>query len=96
MEMLIERALVLGLGALTLGVVSGAVFAERVSMGGFETLRVLLSYMLWLMVAGILLGRRLIGYHGRRVAWASVFVAAVAVGIVVLYMISTAAPGEHA
>lgn len=85
LETLIERSLTLGVGFMTLGVISGAVFAERLSLGGLEAVRISLSYLCWLSVASLVVGQRLVGYSGRKVAWWAVTVAAMAVGVLVLY-----------
>lgn len=93
LEALIQRSLALGLGPMTLGVVSGAVFAERLSSGGIESLRIALAYACWLVVAGMVISQRLIGWSGRKVAWGAIGAAAIALAVVVLY---TASTGGHA
>jgi ABC-type uncharacterized transport system permease subunit len=93
LETLIQRLLTLGLGLMTLGVISGAVFAERLSPSGVVAIRVVLSYVCWLIVAGMVVGQRFIGHSGRRVAWGAVMVATMAVTVVVLYARSR---GGHA
>lgn len=89
LESVIERSLALGLGPMTIGVVSGAVFAERLSRGGVESLRIALAYACWLGVASLVVGQKLIGWNGRKVAWGAVTVATVALAVVVLYAITT-------
>lgn len=96
LESIIERSLILGLGPMTLGVVSGAVFAERLSRGEIELARMSLAYTCWLTVACLLLGQRLIGWNGRKLAWGAVFAALLALAVVVLYGFSDGAVGGHA
>jgi len=92
LESLSHRFLGLGLGPMTIGVVSGAVFAERLTHGGMESLRIALSYVCWLVAAAVVLGQRITGWHGRRVAWGTIFAAVLAVGLVLLYAIMNGSP----
>jgi ABC-type uncharacterized transport system permease subunit len=89
LETVIGRLLAWGLGLMTLGVISGAVFAERLSHGGIESARVALSYSCWLGAAGLVVGQKLIGWNGRKVAWGAVCVATIAVVVVVLYAVAS-------
>jgi ABC-type uncharacterized transport system permease subunit len=88
LEVLIERSLGWGLGLMTLGVVSGAVFAERLAHGGVESARMILAYTCWLGAAGLVVGQKLVGWNGRKVAWGAVVVAVVAVAVVLLYALA--------
>jgi ABC-type uncharacterized transport system permease subunit len=88
LEALIERSLTWGLGLMTLGVVSGAVFAEHLTRGGVESLRVALAYTCWLSAAALVVGQKLVAWNGRKVAWGAVLVATIAVAVVVLYAIT--------
>jgi ABC-type uncharacterized transport system permease subunit len=92
LEALSRRALNVGLGSMTIGVVSGAVFAQRLSFGGIEGLRVTLSYACWLLTALVVVGHRVLGWHGRRVAWGSIVSALLAVALVLLYALTTGGP----
>jgi ABC-type uncharacterized transport system permease subunit len=87
LEGFIQRTLTIGLGPMTLGVVSGAVFAERLTHGGIESLRIGLAYSSWLLVAGIVVGQRLIGWSGRKLALGALLAAATAIAVVVLYAV---------
>jgi ABC-type uncharacterized transport system permease subunit len=88
LESFMERALAVGLGFMTAGVVSGAVFAERISQGGLETARVALAYATWLAVAVLVVSQRLVGWNGRKVAYGAILVASTSVAVVVLYAIA--------
>lgn len=97
LESIIERCLALGFGPMTLGVVSGAAFAERLSRGEVEFARMSLAYACWLVVACLLLGQRLVGWNGRKLAWGTVLAAMLALSVVVLYAFSSGgAVGGHA
>jgi ABC-type uncharacterized transport system permease subunit len=89
LESLSHRLLGVGLGFMTLGVVSGAVFAEHLSHGGIDSLRVSLSYACWLVAAVVVVGQRATGWHGRRVAWGTILSAAFAVALVLIYALTT-------
>ncbi|HVJ20236.1 MAG TPA: cytochrome c biogenesis protein CcsA [Polyangiaceae bacterium] len=65
-----HRLLLAGFPLLTFGVVTGAVFTQK--LGEFEGLalaRSLLGYATWLLVAGVLVMRRLGSFGGRRAAY---------------------------
>jgi ABC-type uncharacterized transport system permease subunit len=83
-----HRCLGIGLGPMTLGVVSGAVFAERLSQSSGGTLRIVLSYACWFTAALVVLGQKVTGWHGRRVAWGTIVAAVLAVGSVLLYALT--------
>lgn len=92
LESLIQRSLALALAPMTLGVVSGAVFAERLSNGGMESVRIFLAYACWLVAAGLVIGQRLIGWNGRKLAWGAIAAAALALAVVILYAVSAGGP----
>jgi ABC-type uncharacterized transport system permease subunit len=73
---------------MTLGIVSGAAFAERLTHGGVESLRIAMAYSCWLLAACIVVGQRLIGWSGRKLAWGALLVAAVTIAVVVLYALA--------
>lgn len=96
LESIIQRSIGFGLGPMTLGVISGAVFAERAAHGGVELVRMLLAYVCWLTMAGLLVGQRLFGWNNRRMAWAVLVAATLAITVVVLYAVSGEAVGRQA
>jgi ABC-type uncharacterized transport system permease subunit len=89
LEALSHRFLGIGLGLMTIGVVSGAVFAERLSHGGFTTVRVVLSYVCWFVAAVVVIGQRATGWHGRKVAWGTIVSAILAIGVVIIYALTS-------
>jgi ABC-type uncharacterized transport system permease subunit len=65
-----HRLLLAGFPLLTFGVVTGAVFTQRVSdADGVALLRTVLGYATWGLLAAVLLLRQIIGLRGRRAAW---------------------------
>lgn len=65
-----HRLLLAGFPLLTFGVVTGSLFVDRIGqMGTAALLRTLLGYASWLLLATVLVGRRLSGWGGRRSAY---------------------------
>ena len=65
-----HRLLLFGFPLLTFGVVTGAVFTQRVTEGGSAAvLRTVLGYATWGLLATVLLLRQIIGLRGRRAAY---------------------------
>lgn len=65
-----HRLLLVGFPLLTFGVVTGAVFTQRVvEAGSAALLRTVLGYVTWGLLAGVLLLRQVIGLRGRRAAY---------------------------
>jgi ABC-type uncharacterized transport system permease subunit len=65
-----HRLLVAGFPLLSFGVVTGAVFSRHLeTMAGAALARTLLGYATWIVLAAVLLARRLAGVRGRRAAY---------------------------
>ncbi len=65
-----HRLLLAGFPLLTFGVVTGSMFVGHLSQGhGAAVLRSILGYASWLLLALVLLLRRIGGWSGRRAAW---------------------------
>jgi ABC-type uncharacterized transport system permease subunit len=65
-----HRLLLAGFPLLTFGVVTGAVFTQRVAEAGSAgVFRTVLGYATWGLLAAVLLLRQVIGLRGRRAAW---------------------------
>lgn len=80
-----HRLLLFGFPLLTFGVVTGAVFTQRVAEGGSAAvLRAVLGYATWGLLATVLLLRQIIGLRGRRAAYGTL--AGVACVLLVLLM----------
>lgn len=78
-----HRLLLAGFPLLTFGVVTGAVFTQRVvEAGSAALLRTVLGYATWGLLAAVLLLRQIIGLRGRRAAYGTL--AGVACVLVVL------------
>jgi ABC-type uncharacterized transport system permease subunit len=79
-----HRLLLAGFPLLTLGIVTGAVFAGSMSAGA-EMLRALLAYTTWVLAAGVLLLRVTAGWRGRRAAYGTIAGAVCVVLVILLY-----------
>ncbi|HEV8247675.1 MAG TPA: cytochrome c biogenesis protein CcsA [Polyangiaceae bacterium] len=65
-----HRLLLAGFPLLTFGVVTGALFTEQLGqLGTAELLRSLLGYATWILLASVLVLRRVGGFGGRRAAY---------------------------
>jgi len=83
-----HRLLLAGFPLLTLGIVTGAVFAS----GGLgdnlaEVLRAVLAYGTWLLVAAVLVLRVLAGWRGRRAAYGTIAGAVCVLLIIAIYVV---------
>jgi ABC-type uncharacterized transport system permease subunit len=68
-----HRLLLAGFPLLTFGVVTGAVFSQQVNNpGGAESLRSLLGYATWLLLAAVLVLRKTAGFRGRKAAYGTI------------------------
>lgn len=95
-----HRFLLAGFPLLTLGVITGTVWARKIEMGGAEDLfRAALSYTMWLLIALILLLRAAAGWRGRRAAYGTIVGFGFAMAVLALYAVRSPEPpssGRHA
>lgn len=91
----VHRLLVAGFPLLTLGIVSGTVFARQVEAGGVDAvLRMVLGYATWLLVALVLLLRAAAGWRGRRAAYGTIAGFLCAAAVLAVYLLRpSAVPG---
>lgn len=82
-----HRFLIAGFPLLTLGVLTGTVWADQLETGSIdEILRVVLGYATWLLIGGVLLLRVLAGWRGRRAAYGTVAGFACAFAVLLVYV----------
>jgi ABC-type uncharacterized transport system permease subunit len=86
LENIEQRLLLAGFPLLTFGIISGAAFSRSI-LGGSELalLRVGLAAAGWIMLAAVLVLRRVAGWSGRRAAWGTIAGAACVLLVVVVY-----------
>lgn len=83
-----HRFLLAGFPLLTLGILTGTMWAARVEAGGAgEIARAVFGYATWVLFAGVLLLRAAAGWRGRRAAIGTIAGFGFALVVLVLYMI---------
>ncbi len=84
-----EHAFLLaGFPLLTVGIITGALWAERVESGSAaEVWRSLFGYATWALFAGVLLLRAWRGWRGKRAAYGTIAGFAFAVVVLVIYLV---------
>lgn len=84
----IHRFLILGFPLLTLGVITGTIWAKRLEAGSpEEVLRIVLGYATWLLIAMVLLLRVAAGWRGRRAAYGTLAGLGCALAILAMYLV---------
>jgi ABC-type uncharacterized transport system permease subunit len=88
-----HRFLLAGFPLLTIGIITGTVWAKRVEMGATsDILRAAFGYVTWLVIAGVLFLRAAAGWRGRRAAYGTIAGFGFAVLVLVLYLLRKDAP----
>jgi len=88
-----HRLLIAGFPLLTFGVVTGAVFSRHLeTLEGAALARTLLGFVTWIVLAGVLLLRRLMGMRGRRAAYGTL---AGVLGVLLVILVYAVRPGGH-
>jgi ABC-type uncharacterized transport system permease subunit len=83
-----HRLLLVGFPLLTFGVVTGAVFTQRVAEGGSAAVfRTVLGYATWGLLAAVLLLRQIIGLRGRRAAYGTLAGVACVLLVLLVYAV---------
>jgi ABC-type uncharacterized transport system permease subunit len=83
-----HRLLLIGFPLLTFGVVTGALFTQRVvEMGSAALLRTALGYATWGLLAAVLLLRQIIGLRGRRAAYGTLAGVACVLLVMLVYAV---------
>ena len=87
-----HRFLLGGFPLLTIGIITGTLWARRVEMGASgEVLRAVFGYVTWLVIAGVLFLRAAAGWRGRRAAYGTIAAFGLTVLVLVLYLTRSAA-----
>jgi ABC-type uncharacterized transport system permease subunit len=86
-----HRFLVAGFPLLTLGIVTGTYWAQKLETGSpDEVLRTVLGYATWLLIGGVLLLRAAAGWRGRRSAYGTIAGVLCAAAVLVIYLVRPA------
>lgn len=82
-----HRFLVAGFPLLTLGIITGTYWAQKLETGTpDEVMRIVLGYATWLLFACVLL-LRAVGFRGRRAAYGTIAGFACAAAVIVIYLV---------
>ena len=83
-----HRFLLAGFPLLTIGIITGTLWARRVEMGApSEVLRAVFGYITWLVIAGVLFLRAAAGWRGRRAAYGTIAGFGLAVVVLMFYLL---------
>lgn len=86
-----HRFLLAGFPMLTIGILTGTLWAQRVEMGATsDVLRAVFGYVAWLVIAGVLFLRAAAGWRGRRAAYGTIAGFGFAVAVLVVYLVRSA------
>jgi len=84
----VHRFLIAGFPFLTVGIISGTYWAQKLEVGSTEeVMRTIFGYATWLMIAGVLLLRAAAGWRGRRAAYGTIAGLALAATVLVIYLV---------
>jgi ABC-type uncharacterized transport system permease subunit len=87
----VHRFLVAGFPLLTLGIISGTYWAQKLEVGSpDEVMRSVFGYATWLLIAGVLLLRAAAGWRGRRSAYGTLAGLFCAGAVLVIYLVRPA------
>ena len=92
-----HRFLLAGFPLLTLGILTGTLWARRIEAGSASDIaRAVFGYLTWFLFAGVLLLRAAAGWRGRRAAIGTIAGFGFALLVLVLYLVrSLSAAGAH-
>jgi ABC-type uncharacterized transport system permease subunit len=83
-----HRFLVAGFPLLTIGILTGTIWAREIEAGGFAAMaRAGLSYASWVLIGGVLLLRAAAGWRGRRAAFGTILGFSLTVLVLVFYLV---------
>jgi ABC-type uncharacterized transport system permease subunit len=82
-----HRFLVYGFPLLTLGIVTGTYWAQKLETGSpEEVMRTIFGYATWFLIGGVLLLRAAAGWRGRRSAYGTILGLLCATAVLIIYL----------
>ena len=91
-----HRFLLAGFPLLTVGILTGALWARRVEAGSVADMwRAAFGYATWMLFAVVLLLRAAAGWRGRRAAYGTIAGFGFAVVVLVIYLLRSLSPAAH-
>jgi ABC-type uncharacterized transport system permease subunit len=92
-----HRFLVAGFPLLTLGIVTGTYWAQKLEIGSpDDVMRTVFGYATWLLIGGVLLLRAAAGWRGRRSAYGTIAGLLCATAVLVIYLVRPAVEARRA
>lgn len=83
-----HRFLLIGFPLLTIGIITGTVWAGRVEAGtASDVLRAVFGYVTWLVIAAVLFLRAAAGWRGRRAAYGTIAGFSFALAVLLFYLL---------
>jgi len=90
-----HRLLLAGFPLLTFGVVTGAVFSHQLTnLSGAESLRSLLGYATWILLASVLVLRKTAGFSGRKAAYGTIAGVLCMLLVLLMYVVRSSGGGN--
>lgn len=91
-----HRFLVAGFPLLTIGILTGTIWAREIEGGGAaEIARAVLAYASWALIGGVLLLRAAAGWRGRRAAYGTIVGFGLTLIVMLLYLARSVMTPEH-
>jgi ABC-type uncharacterized transport system permease subunit len=91
-----HRFLLAGFPLLTIGILTGTIWARKVELGSTADLaRAAFGYVTWILFAGVLLLRAAAGWRGRRAAYGTIAGFGFAVLVLILYLVRSMSFSGH-
>ncbi|MRG97204.1 cytochrome C assembly family protein [Polyangium spumosum] len=88
LDQAVHRFLVAGFPLLTLGVLTGTIWAKSLENGSVdEVLRAILGYATWFVIAAVLLMRAAAGWRGRKAAYGTIAGFCCVAAVLVVYLV---------
>ncbi len=92
-----HRFLVAGFPLLTLGIVTGTYWAQKLETGSpDEVMRTIFGYATWFLIGGVLLLRAAAGWRGRRSAYGTILGLCCATAVLIIYLVRPSIDARHA
>jgi ABC-type uncharacterized transport system permease subunit len=83
-----HRFLLAGFPLLTIGILTGTIWARKVELGGpTDVARAIFGYATWLLFAGVLLMRAAAGWRGRRAAYGTIAGFGLSIIVLLIYLL---------
>ena len=83
-----HRFLLAGFPLLTIGILTGTIWARKVELGGpADVARAIFGYATWVLFAGVLLMRAAAGWRGRRAAYGTIAGFGLSVIVLLIYLL---------